>query len=92
MNLLNLVYIFTRGIIGCWKLYHLSFLITHLINISKSSACCNPFLYGWLNPEVRAELRQIFRSALNAATTGRRDHQAEGIEMEDVSRHRREVS
>ena len=88
-NLLNLVYIFTRRIIGCWNLYHLSFLITHLV--SKSSACFNPFLYAWLHPEFRAEFRKIFKCALNAATTGRRDHHAEGIEMEDVSKHRREL-
>ena len=89
-NIINLVFVFTRQI-GCWDLYFLSFLITHLI--SKSSACFNPFLYGWLNPEFRTEFRKIFkcRCVLNSATAESKNRQchrshgtvSETIEMEE---------
>ena len=79
MNLINLLNVFVKGV-SCWRLYYLSFSITHMN--AMSSTCYNPFLYCWHNTAFRGEFSKLLKCFQN--TEGNRPVD-ERIKMEDMS-------
>ena len=53
----TMFYVVDKKVITCWKLHDLTFYFAHVM--AMSSACCNPFLYGLMNPAFKSEFTKI---------------------------------